>query len=415
MSKITEIQASNKALEFVADRVTSDAYRGNHLSQHNRYTFKEIDALLTLLDKHSPNQSLIAIRTEDLSSRPTNTVEERDYARFCDDFNQTIGRGTQDSIRKNLFVDMNRMGLLNRYGKRKQLNVPFAKSITAYVALSDEGYKLVRSSLIQKHFIFSKCLNDLLNSAIDFLLNIMRDADYNFNYITLTEYMLFISAVDYENKYSFSINTEQAKALIKSYRALAKVQQKQVEETLKEELNPKKFKGDKTDKRDYGNWRNEAQQTFDLLGQTVYFERDRTTSDERLIIKLGKDSVFEDVTRLNRSQAEIASYFKQHKIDKAAGFQLHHVVPLAWSSSKEHFKLLDVWKNMIYIDGFNHAKITVNKNRNVNMTIDDANDVLLADTTGNEVFLKYKEHVLYSTKLKDEMLSYNNMLVNEYK
>ena len=414
MSKITEIQASNTSLGFVANRVLSDAYRGNHLSQHNRYTFKEIDSLLTLLDKHAPNQSLLAIRTADLSKRPTNTAEEYDYARFCDEFNLKIGRGTQDSIRKNLFVDMNRMGLLNRYNKDKQLNEPFTKSVTAYVALSDEGYKLVHSSLIQKHFIFSKCLNDLLNSAIDFLLNIMRDADYNFNYITLTEYMLFISAVDYKKNYSFSIDTEEAKSLIKSYRALAKVQQRQVEETLKDELNPKNFKGDKTDKRDYGNWRNEAQQTFDLLGQTVYFERDRTTSDERLLIKLGKDSVFEDVTRLNRSQAEITTYFKQHKVDKAAGFQLHHVVPLAWSTSKEHFKLLDVWKNMLYIDGFNHAKITVNKNRNVNMKIEDV-DVSLTDTTGNEVYLKYKDNVLYSKKLKDEMLEYNNMLVNEYK
>ncbi len=56
----------------------------------------------------------------------------------------------------------------------------------------------------------------------------------------------------------------------------------------------------------------------------------------------GKEGIFEAISnRLDRSLNEKYLYFKNHKIEKSIGFELHHVVPLSWAESVLHFKLLD--------------------------------------------------------------------------
>ncbi len=403
---VNNINRGNKALEFIDFRIKDEKYRGSEASQHNRYVMAQIISILTLLNKYAPEQSLMTIRTTDISKRPENNPDEYVYAKFCNEAKQKAGIGTQDAMRKNLFVDLHRMGLIERYDKNRHATDPFSSQSVKYVSISSQGIKLIEATnILDKFFIFSKGIDKLLGGYIDTLLDILRDKEYEIEKISIYEYMFFISAID--TKSSFNLNIEQAVELIKEYRRLASLQRKSVIETLKMELDPKNFQGTKTNKRDFHNWLNKAQQVFSILNQTVYFE----VRGEQLVIKEGNESFNPEAKRLDRSVNEKYQYFVKHEVDKTRGFELHHVVPLAWSENLHHFKMLDKWENMVYIDAFNHAKITQNNNRNVILNTHD-NDISLKDYSDNEIYLKYKDNILYKLTKKEIMQQYNNELLN---
>ena len=113
-----------KVLQFIDERINDNSYRGNASSEHNRYDMQEMYQTLTILNKYAPNGTLIRIRDTDTSKRHANTPDEYQYAMFCEEVNKVVGKGTQDSIRKNIFVDVDRMGLINRYDKNRNLIQP---------------------------------------------------------------------------------------------------------------------------------------------------------------------------------------------------------------------------------------------------------------------------------------------------
>ncbi|NLZ96462.1 MAG: restriction endonuclease subunit R [Candidatus Magasanikbacteria bacterium] len=406
---ISNISHGNKALEFIDSRIRSEKYRGSRSSQHNRYVMNQIIDILTLLDKHSPNQAMMTIRTTDISKRPQNTPEEFIYAQFCDEAKQKAGIGTQDAMRKNLFVDIHRMGFIERYDKNKNPIDPFSQHSVKYVSISNQGLKLINAkNILDKYFIFSKGIDTLLGGYIDTLLDILRDKEYGIEKISIYEYMFFVSAINTET--SFNINIDQAIDLIKAYRTLTPIQRKSVIETLKNEMKPKNYNGTKINKRDFHNWHNKAEQVFYLLNQTVYFER----RGEQLVLKKGQNCFTNTDTRLDRSLNEKYQYFVNHGVSKTSGFELHHVVPLAWSENIHHFKMLDRWENMVYIDAFSHAKITQNKNRNIILEI-IKDDIKLSDYSNNEVYLKNVDNILYKTTNQDKMKNYNIDLLTTIK
>jgi len=186
------------------------------------------------------------------------------------------------------------------------------------------------------------------------------------------------------------------------------LQKKAVIETLKDKLKPKNYIGNKLNKRDFHNWLNKAEQIYSILDQTVYFE----VRGELLVLRDKINSFTGEViqTQLSRSLNEKYLYFKNHNIEKEKGFELHHVIPLSWSESIEQFKLFDKWENMVYIDAYNHAKITQNRNRNVVMDKNE-NDIILRDFSNNEVYLSYITNISYKIENQQLMLSYNSELL----
>ena len=170
-------------------------------------------------------------------------------------------------------------------------------------------------------------------------------------------------------------------------------------ETLSEQLKPANFEGPRPVQRDFHNWHNKATQIFYILNQTIYFE----VRDEVLRLRQGR----------MRSYGEKHLYFKRHRVGRTPGFELHHVVPLAWSESEGQFKLFDKWQNMVYIRAYEHAIITQNRNRNVQMTASEENedDLVLSDFSENSVHLKNTESILYATEHQPDMLDYNRRLL----
>ena len=410
---IANINHGNQALIFIDERIGNNKYRGSHYSQHNRYSMEQINIILTLLNKYAPDKTLMVIRNTDISKRPENNLDESDYAQFCNEAKNESGIGTQDAMRKNIFVDLHRMKLIERYDKSKIPIDPFSKKSVKYVSISDNGLKLInQESIINRYFIYSKAINELLGGNIDILLNILRD--YKINYISIYEYMFFISAIGVELDFNLSIT--QAVKLILEYRCLTPIQQKAVIQSLKDTLNPKNYNGSKIQKKDFHNWLNEAQQIFNLLNQTVYFIYNSKNNQLILADKHYKSTENPKIGHnfnLKRSHNEKSLYFKNHKIKrkKGAGFELHHIVPLAWSENVHHFKLLDKWKNMVYIDGFSHAKITQNNNKNVILGIEN-NNIILSDYLKQKVYLEYLKNILYEPKNQTIMKRYNDQLLN---
>jgi len=406
---VSNIQPGNKSLEFIDHRLNYNDYRGDESSQHNRYDMDEIFNILDILNKFSPNKSLMQMRDADISKRPINTPSEIPYAKFCEEVKKKVGKGSQDSIRKNLFVDFHRMDLIERYDSYGSKLGPFTRGAKKFVSLSDDGLKFINSDLLNRAFLFTKAMDKLLGGYIEISLGLLKDEDREISRITKDEFMFFISAI--YSKTSYTIDIDKCMELIESWKLLSNMQQKLAVETLKQKLIPNLFKGDKTAKRDWHNWKNKIDQVYHLFSQSPYFNvsginnfnlqlsTHKVTTKKGEIVELPKRSV--------KAKHE---YFKNHNIKKKPGYELHHVVPLSWANSAEQYKLFDQWKNMVYIDGFSHAKITQNRNNNVNMII-DGDRIILEDNNYNKVELSEGKNILYNNSKLPIMTEYNKSLL----
>ncbi|GAA8072933.1 hypothetical protein Neuguinea51_13880 [Helicobacter pylori] len=125
--EITQLDPSKECLKFLADRIRSPDYRGLHLSQHNRYDQNKIKTIIQAIF-NEVGEDLLQIRTTDMSKRPSNIIGEEVYAKVVGNICKSGMQVTQDSLRKNLFVDMHRMGLIERYNKNKEPTNPYIQS-----------------------------------------------------------------------------------------------------------------------------------------------------------------------------------------------------------------------------------------------------------------------------------------------
>jgi len=406
---IESVAPGNIAVSFIAKRVQDDGYRGVISSQHNRYTLDQVINILSKLSKYAPNMSLLRIRTTDLSKRPMNLPEETTYALMCDEIKRAVGIGTQDALRKNLFVDFHRMGLIDRYTEEMVPIKPYAHQTVFYVSLTALGEKLINETPQEQHFIFSKAINNFLPGYIDTMIDLLRSDDPSINQISFQEFMFFVSAVN--SNTSFSISISECRDLIVNYRLLSPVQKKAIDNELQEKLDPSSFSGDKRSKRDFHNWKNKADQMFMVLSQTIYFDKNPNGD---LILSQNKE-LFGSGAKLKRSYTEKQNYFKNHKVKKVIGFELHHIIALATSRSLPEFKAYDNWKNMLYIDGKKHSELSQSNNKHIFLFADN-NDLLLSKdpSVTNKIAgirLIYNSNVLYSLDKQNCVLKYNQELI----
>lgn len=408
VASIARVSPANEAVRYLSKRIESDHYRGVHQSQHNRYNLDRLDTILRLLKLHSGGGRL-KIRTQDLSKRPHNVADEAEYAAFCDEAKRLAGVGTQDAMRKNFFVDFDRMGLIHRFNSRGNLIPPGARSSTTHVSISALGDKLVQANALQKRFAYSAAIDRLLGGTIDVLLDVMAKAGTR--KLTVFEYMLFVSAVGADD--SIQLTRDEAASMVLSFRALSPTQQTALIDSVQDYARPGNFKGEKTFKRDFSNWKNESDQIFSLLDQTVYFERRfdaSANSPSELVLRSDKNSPV-TARRMARSLTEKLRYFENHKVVRTLGFELHHVVGLGSSESLEHFKILDDWRNLVYVDAFSHAKITQSGNQHVVLTFQGA--VLRLSRIGaadDRLEFHRPKNVLYADSRKSVMVEYNQAL-----
>ncbi|GAA9670596.1 type IIS restriction endonuclease subunit R [Helicobacter pylori] len=401
--EITQLDPSKECLKFLANRIQSIYYRGIHLSQHNRYTKKEIKIIIQAIFD-GVGEELLQIRTSDISKRPSNIEGEEVYAKVVDNINKQLERTTQDSLRKNLFVDMHRMGLIERYNKNKEPTNPYnIRSYIKYVSLTPLALEFLNATdLLQENFCYTQALENLLQGFGAECREIMIELDSEYLYIE--EMMFFVTFLNIE-KFTRSKIIE----YVREYRGLSRIQKVKLKELVQDYCNPNHFNGNKLEKRDYHNWKNETNQIFTLLEQSVFFERDKNKLTLRTLDGQNK----QNDKKLKRSIKEKALYFEKHGVKKEKGFELHHIVPLCLARSIEEFDLLDKWENLIYIDAFNHAKISQTQNKHICLYFKNCDAILSKGFKEEQesLYLTYIENVLYKLDLQNAMLEYNKDLL----
>lgn len=410
--ELLNIDPSKKCFSFLVERVLSDNYRGLQISQHNRYTFEQVVGMLDIMYNLVGNERM-KIRTTDLSKRPTNTPDEYLYAKYTTLVNNKYGKSTQDSIRKNLFVDFHRMGLIFRFGSDGTKNSPYERKAVSSVSLTPLAIDLIskEKNMTEKYMIFSRAIDNLLLGLATDFFDILAELDY----LTLTEYTFFVSFIR-QDLNGRLIEIDEIIDYVKEFRSLSRFQKQRAETLVKEYCNPRNFAGNKLNKRDYHNWINETMQVFMLLNMTAYYTYNIVA--QRIEFMVNENYVFtsqEDVRKLKRSISEKHRYFREHNVSKELGFELHHVVPLLWARNTTEFFLLDKWDNMLYIDAKIHAIITHSGNKHVKMEFKRENyNIVLMDSMNDKIELVDIKNVRYNYDLKIPLYQKNTDILNSF-
>lgn len=414
IDRLTSIDKSKRCLLFLAERILDPHYRGVQISQHNRYTINDVIIILEELYKIVGTNKLL-IRNTDLSKRPSNTPEEYKYAEYTNNVSKRMARCTQDSLRKNHFVDLNRMGLIDRYDKNGDLVEPYEKKGIRFVSLTQQGVELIKNkdNTFKRNFYYTKAIDSLSNGLANELLDVT--IMINDNKINIYEFMFFVS---YTGKIlnGHYYTKDEIVEFVREFRTMSRFQKDEVISVVQQYCNPKNFIGNKTDKRDFSNWKNEAQQIFMLMDQTVILERGVGIYSEELFIKIGEDSIFQDIEKLERSKRAKDEYFINHNIGKKIGFELHHIIPLKKARSRLEYASLDVWQNMVYIDGYTHGKITQQGSRHTILNF-IGKDMKLTDYTKHfaPILCKHVENVEYDPANQATMQNYNTDTIRSIK
>lgn len=399
------INPALESLRFLHDRVLRDDYRGLHKLQHYRWSVEYIKIVL----KHLPKDSLLLHTQGDIYEDYRYSSDEAVFCEYLKNMNYGLSKihksVTDMAMRKIIFVNLQRMGLIDRFNKKQELcAIDKTYRNYKYVKITQSGVEFLESKNIfeeQRHlgialdFVFGGIVQDVLDIA-----NAL-----NPQHISVSEMMFFISYLG--KKYDGKILTkDRVIDFINEFRSL-KARQKVVEYVINEFCLPQNFKGNKTQKRDFHNWKNETQTLFDSFDLMAIFEYDR--AKQRLLLKAninGEKLVFK------RSNMIKAEYFTQHEVQKDICFELHHIVPFYYAKDIHALKAIDNWLNLIYIDTNSHKIFTLDKSakKAIRLAFSGEN-VLLDNFIGNEVVLKYSDNVRYKIALQQRMLHYNKTLL----
>lgn len=421
---LTKIDPTKEFLEFLGRRFQSNKYRGNHYSQHGRYDINYFWHILNEINKEMENKKLdkVQIRNRDTSKRPSIVPGEESYAIIVSNLQKIYGKTTEDSLRKQYLLEMYRMGLINRYNKNGELIDPSKKNTIKYISITDLGMEFLNAkTILQKQIIFQNCLDILFKGFTEKLINYLieigeTDPKNNGDYITKEEYTLFLSFLNKELEINGQIvkyDFDKLKEYIIQYRHWSTYQKENLIETIKKWATPSNFEGknkNKNDKKDWQNLINETQQVFSLLNLTAIFTVDDKSN--KLTMLFNKDKFFteKDKKTLKRNITEKKKYFDNHNVDKQYGYELHHIIPLLRSRSKEEYFLFDKWQNMLYIDAKTHSIMSQTGSKHIRLDFDE-NKVILTKYDNHKIELLKDNNVFYDPIHKKEMKDTNLKLL----
>ena len=398
LQDILDIKRGNRFLEYIIERIQRTDYRGIHVSQHNRYDLDKLVKILQAIHKFA-EQDKFSVPKGD-TKKDANRLKniKANHPIFHDIYERLRSQGivkAPDPLRKNFFVDFSRMGFIEKYDKNDRLRNPFKRTYTAFLKLSADGLKLIESkSLFEKHKIFTDGVERLLKNTLTDLVAAIDLSDYRRERFFFEEYTLIFS--------DGKLSGAEKIAMLDEWRSLKRTKREKAVSFIQKYCDPKKFVGDKTRKRDYHNWRNETQQLMRLFKATIYFQ----VYENQFSLNSGEVfGVFEP----KRSQMPKQEYFHKHKIKKIEYYELHHIVPLSYIKNQREYKLIDDYKNLIYLSSERHKEIKKDyiKFRHNNPKIHFVNIHKHSDV----VSAKNNENARFNPSRLPEMEKYNKNLI----
>ena len=411
LEKLKGINPALECLEFLYHRILRDDYRGTHKLQHYRWSAKYIKLVLKNLQAHCDKEGFLYHTAGDIYDDYAYKDEELDFATFLRNLNFDLQRANEGSVtdmgvRKIIFVNLQRMGFINRYTKDK-VRCDIGKTYRNYrfVRLTQSGLDFLNAtSLFEEQKILGLALDSIFDGLVQDILDILTYFDEKQRYVSIDEMTFFVSYLgkDYNGAI---LSKDKIVEYILEFRQLG-ARQKIVDKVVSDFCNPKNFSGTKINKRDLHNWKNEAQSLFDSLALMSLFEFDRIS--KRLLLRTQINN--QNIT-FKRSNTIKQEYFSNHGVEKDPIFELHHIVPFYFAKDIDSLKIIDAWQNLIYIDANSHKRLTHKSGRNAVRLNFSGKDVLLDDFLDFTLRLKFKDNARYNASLQEVMIEYNRKLL----
>lgn len=387
--------SNNKFLEYLFQRIKKDNYRGYHLSQHNRLPFDKVSIILSKIYDVAQDKIFNIHIGDDKGIRQKNCEI---YYQIVQELNKVIGQVTINSLKKNIFPDFDVMGFLNRFDKNKKTITREKRTKICAVQLTDLGISYVKeNNLKNKYRMYIDATEKILKPIIDDLFYLLYE---KFDTISIWEFM-FIFSDD-------SISLDEKIELITISRQMTNLEHIKLRSDIQKKfelINEVAF--NKTEKRDFGNWYNEALQIYNLLNQTIYF---KTFQKTVLMLALSQEAL---EFRTVRSQNEKIKCLQWHEISmKKADYELHHIYPLGYAVSKKDLDLIDDYRNLIYISKELHKRIPSKNNFYVKLVY-ESNVLKLVNLFDNSDYIDLTDKINIKYLNIQEMIEYNKKILSE--
>jgi hypothetical protein len=380
---------TNKFVKYIFERIKRQDYRGVHLSQHNRLPFDKVLAIFKIINNIA-GTSIFKIHIGDWKGKKQKGCEI--YYKVVEALEKVIEQGTVNSLKKNIFPDLDTMGFLNRYNPKGDLVSPEKRETIDSVSLTNFALDFIKEEKPRKQYkMYIEATEKLLEPILDELFYLLYK---EFESINVYEYMFIVS--------DEKLSTQEKSDLIKSYRRLKKIQRTKINQDIIKifkDINKKAIS--KKYKRDFGNWYNESLQVFNLLNQTVYFKTFKKTV---LMLSISQEALEFIATR---SQKQREKYFDWHNVKRIEGYQLHHLCPLSYATTRKQLELIDNFKNLIYISDKAHLKVP--HDLFIQLVVKNGRILLMNPVDKN--FLDITNEITIDTKHLWEMVRYNEKLL----
>ena len=400
LTDIIAIKPNSIFVNYIVERLQSPYYRGVHISQHNRYDLDYIIKLINIIYQ-TVGDSFFKIPAGDYSIRTGKkdyNIFDYPYYKQIVDMINAEGKGSYNSVKKNFFVDLERMGLLYRTPDKK------------YAKLTSEAIDLIKSYETNRIRKLTKKFTDLIDENLfgNFLSQLVEFMWlYGYEKIDIFEYTFILNDNTITDTYK--------DILLRDYRTLTAIEKNKIIELIKKFANPNNFIGDKTQKRDFHNWINESQQIFSLIKFTTYFQVIKETGVLKLILNTSNETGIFSIDELKRNQSIRQEYFNIHNVPKLPSFELHHIVPIKIALNKKDMKYIDNVLNLIYIHEFSHKKVHKHNIYKINNINSNAIELFNIKNSYSELFSNEK-NVYYSTDVHiiNKIKVYNKSLLEKY-
>lgn len=410
LKNITNIDPDNEFIKYIVKRVQRNDYRGWHVTQHNRLTTEQekVKKILEVIQLYSQNNILL-VPPGDHSHYISGYKDDSMYTQYIaavDHIHEELGAGTFNSIKKNIFPDLERMGFVYR-GVMTYSPDSRTRGLP-YLSMTAQGKSLCKSNIMDGSIIFHKGVVNIFNEKLEEFVNVIHDSEFKKSNISIYEFMFIFSDVRKDKDIG-------KVSLLKSYRRLKKRKRDRLIELIKEYANPNHWTN-KKHKRDFGNWKNEIQQMMGMLKRTLYFE---VGSNRYISLNFSGESVSSGELKIKRRQVPKEEYFKYHGVNKLNNFELHHIVPLSQATSDVEVQLVDDYKNLIYISKSKHKEFRKKPHHihlDINSNYASFSRYLILSGTDNAEADKIKaindgKEARYSSNQVTVMSKYNNDLL----
>lgn len=355
---------------YLNNRISdSKSYRGMHLAQHNRLPIEKLIVILQSIrnaigvswfiepasDDPAPTRKHDPLQPRRIPGGMTSQDCSEYYLILDEIHNAQVDKisATFNSLKKNIFPNLEGMGLLERddSGQRGGGN---KKARLTPVAINF----LDGNERAQKK-IFSECNERILKPIVEILDVVLE----KFDTVNVYEMMLFLT--------DESIKLERKMELIGKYKSMKKLQVIELHDSIQTRMNLSMGANvAKIDKLDWHNWWNESRQMTDMLETVVGFN---VYQDDQIMKAGNAEAIVFSASRSQNVRREALSW---HSLTPRENWDLHHILPVEYATSSSDLKQIDDKRNLLYIPSSIHKSIPNTSNRMVQFTYDATHVIL---------------------------------------